>query len=340
MEKSLLLMSEKELIEALSLEKPFQARIIHSCLIKGAGSFSSMTSLPKSLRERLDKEHEGTLLTKVLKRDDSPSAIKLAIGLEDGNIVECVRLSDGAERHTACLSSQVGCAMGCSFCRTGTMGLVRNLSASEIVEQFAHLLQLGEPVTHIVFMGMGEALQNLEALLDSMQEMHREDGFNISFRRMTISTSGYVPGINRLSELPMPVRLAVSLVTADEEIRSRVMRINKAYPLAALKKALVSYQHRNDRRITLECCLLHNINTDSQSAHKLASFAKGLDAVVNLIPWNPVPGMEYETPSAREVDRFADECRRLGLNVTLRREKGRTINSACGQLATETKKKQ
>lgn len=337
--KSFLLMSEKEMVDTLGLEKPFQARIIRKGLLSGASSFQDLTSLPKSLRDRLGKEYPSALLTKVLRTDESPSAVKLAIGLEDGSVVECVRLSDGVGRHTACLSSQVGCAMGCSFCRTGTMGLVRNLSASEIVEQYVHLARLGEPVSHIVFMGMGEALQNFEALMDTLQELHREDGYNISFRRMTISTSGYVPGINRLSELPMPVRLAVSLVSADDETRSRIMRVNQAYPLPELKKALMSYQHRNDRRITLECCLLHGINTDRESAEKLYRFARGLDTVINLIPWNPVPGMEYETPGAHEVERFADECRRLGLNVTFRKEKGRSINSACGQLATEVRKR-
>ena len=338
MDKSLLVMSEKELVSALALEKPFQARIIRQALLKGVTSFDQMTSLPKAMRERLSAEYPSALMTTVLRRDDSPSAVKLALGLNDGNIVECVRLSDGSDRHTACLSSQVGCAMGCSFCRTGTMGLVRNLSSSEIVEQYAQLLSLGEPVSHIVFMGMGEALQNFEALMDTLQELHREDGYNISFRKITISTSGYVPGIRRLSELPVPVRLAVSLVSADDEVRSRIMRVNQAYPLSALKEALVSYQRRSGRRITLECCLLHNVNTDSMSAQKLYRFARSLDVVVNLIPWNPVPGMDYETPSARETSRFADECRRLGLNVTMRREKGRAINSACGQLATEVRK--
>ena len=175
--------------------------------------------------------------------------------------------------------------------------------------------------------------------MDAIKALHREDGFNISYRRMTISTSGYVPGIRRLSELSIPVRLAVSLVSADDSTRSEIMRINRTYPLSELKSALVSFQHHQDKRITLEYCMLGGINTDRESADKLKSFMKGLDAIVNLIPWNPVEGMEFRAPSGKEIQRFESELRSRAINYTIRRSKGQNIAGACGQLATETRRR-
>ncbi len=338
--KSLYARSNDELMEILGLEKPFQARIVHGFLVKGTRSFSDMTSLSKADRERLTALYPSTLSSKVIARSEGESAIKLAIELEDGAVIECVRLSDGKERYTACLSSQVGCAMGCAFCKTGTMGLVRNLSAGEIVEQFVHLEGLGKKISHIVFMGMGEALSNFTAALDAIHELHREDGFNISYRRMTISTCGFVPGIRRLSELDIPVRLAVSLVAADDKTRSRLMRINRSFPLSVLKTELLHFQHRQDKRITLEYCLLSGVNTSAESAEELRRFATGLDTVVNLIPWNSVEGLPFETPSRREIDSFCSALRRLGVSYTLRMEKGGSISGACGQLASNTREKQ
>ena len=178
----------EELVELLGLEKPFQAKIVYQNLIKGITRFDSMTSLPKAIRERLSQKHEDAMSSEVIKVSEAESATKLAIRLEDGMVVECVRLSDGQGRYTACVSSQVGCAMGCAFCKTGTMGLVRNLSAGEIIEQFIHLTRLGEKISHIVFMGMGEPLHNFAEVVRALTEFHREDGLNISYRKITIST--------------------------------------------------------------------------------------------------------------------------------------------------------
>ena len=336
--ESLYAKSNEYLMEELGLEKPFQARIVRQFLLKGAKSFSEMTSLPKADRERLDKEFRSTISSSVIAKAEAPSAVKLAIKLHDGAIIECVRLSDGKERYTACLSSQVGCAMGCAFCKTGTMGLVRNLSAGEIVEEFIHLQDLGERISHIVFMGMGEALSNFTPVMDAIEELHREDGLNISYRKMTISTCGFIPGIRKLAELNIPVRLAVSLVDAEDDVRSRLMRINRTYPLDMLRKELMRFQHRNDKRLTLEYCLLSGINTTDESAEALAKFAHGLDAVVNLIPWNAVEGLDFKTPPRQEIERFCRELRRLGINYTLRIEKGGSIGGACGQLASESRR--
>ena len=336
--ESLLCRSDKEIMEILNLEKPFQARIIRDNLIKGVTDFSNMTSLPKAMRERLSSERKNALTARIIRKEEADSTVKLALSYPDGSVIECVRLSDGKGRYTACLSSQVGCAMGCAFCKTGTMGLIRDLSAGEIVEEFILLSSLGERISHIVFMGMGEALHNFTAAMDAIMELHRESGFDISFRKMTISTCGLVPGIKKLTELDIPVRLAISLVSADDETRSSIMRVNKAYPLHELKDALLRFQHRQDRRLTLEYCLLGGINTDRKSAEKLYEFCKGLDTLVNIIPWNPIPEMDFTTPSEAEIRSFERELKALGINYTIRRSKGRSISGACGQLASETKK--
>ena len=336
--ESLLCKTDKELMSILSLDKPFQARIIRDNLIKGVTSFDEMTSLPKALRERLSKERGSALTGRIIRKEEADSTVKIAVSFPDGAIIECVRLSDGTGRYTACLSSQVGCAMGCAFCKTGTMGLIRNLTAGEIVEEFILLSSLGERISHIVFMGMGEALHNFTASIDAAMELHRESGFDISFRKMTISTCGLVPGINKLTELDIPIRLAVSLVSADDDIRSDIMKVNRSYPLKELKDALLRFQHHQDRRLTLEYCMLSGVNTDRKSAEQLASFVKGLDALVNLIPWNPIPELGFRTPAEEEIRQFEKDLKSLGINYTIRRSKGRSISGACGQLATEARK--
>ncbi|MDD6840601.1 MAG: 23S rRNA (adenine(2503)-C(2))-methyltransferase RlmN [Spirochaetales bacterium] len=331
-------LTNDEIKEYLGLEKDFQAKIVYSFLTKGVTDFSLMTSLPKVIRERIIKDHPSALSSKVIRRSTSDSALKLAIELEDGAIIECVRLSDGNGRYTACLSSQVGCAMGCAFCKTGTMGLVRNVKAGEIVEELIHLEKEGEHITHIVFMGMGEPLANFTEVMKAITYIHREDGINISYRRITISTCGLVPGIKRLAELHLPVRLAVSLVAADDDVRSSVMPVNTRFPLSELKKALISFQHRNEKRITLEYCMLGGINTTEKAAKSLQKFTKGLEVLVNLIPWNPIDNLPFSSPSDSEVRKFTSILKSLGVNYSIRREKGRSADAACGQLASETMK--
>lgn len=335
--ESLFCINNEKMMAILGLEKPFQAKIIYQNLVKGIIDFNTMTSLPKALRERLSEERGSALTGRIIRKEEADSTVKLAVAFPDGDIIECVRLSDGEGRYTACLSSQVGCAMGCAFCKTGTMGLVRNLTAGEIVEQFALLSSLGERISHIVFMGMGEALANFTAALDAIKELHRKDGFGISYRKMTISTCGLVPGIRKLTELDIPVRLAVSLVSADDETRSEIMKINRAYPLSMLKSSLISFQRHQDRRLTLEYCMLSGRNTSHKSAEDLAQFCKGLDVLVNLIPWNPIPELGFRAPDEREIRTFENDLKKLRINYTIRRSKGQSISGACGQLATETR---
>lgn len=335
---SLYCLDDTELQSVLKLEKPFQARIVRSFLDKGITDFDKMTSLSLSDRTRLSAVRPSALTTKVEKKVESTDAVKLLLSLEDGYEVECVRLSDGKGRYTACLSSEVGCAMGCSFCATGTMGLKRNLKSGEIVEEYIQLEKLGEHITHIVFMGMGEPLQNFTEVMNAITTLHKEDGLNISYRRITISTCGVVPGIKRLSELNIPVKLAISLVSANNETRSRIMRVNNNYPLSELKKALVSFQHKGEKRITLEYCLLGGINTSKESAEELHRFTKGLDVLVNLIRWNKIPSLPYNSPDEREVIAFTKELERLKIPYTIRRSKGQDTNAACGMLVTKGSK--
>lgn len=336
--KSLYAKGPAELVKILKLEKSYQAKQIYSWLIKGVTDYSLMSDVSKKIRDRLTEEFPSVISSKIVKAQKADSATKLLIELHDGALVECVMLRDGDDRKTACISSQVGCAMGCSFCKTGTMGLVRNLEDYEIVEQMVHLRTLAEDITHIVFMGMGEPLHNFGPLMSAISEFHRPEGFNISMRRMTISTSGLVPGINKLTELNLGIRLAVSLVSANNDLRSRIMKVNRSYPLTELKRALIGFQHVAGKRITLEYCMLHGVNTTKEAAKELSSFTKGLMCVVNLIPWNPIDELEYESPTNTEIREFTKELDSLHINYTLRMPKGRSISGACGQLATSTKR--
>ncbi|MGE4454744.1 MAG: 23S rRNA (adenine(2503)-C(2))-methyltransferase RlmN [Sphaerochaeta sp.] len=338
--RSLYGLDAETIAETLSLPKAFHGKQIYNWLVKGVTSFDEMTNLPKAERQRLVEEMGSPISSSVeTSETDESGATKMGIRLYDGRIVECVLLIDKRGRHTACLSSQVGCAMGCTFCRTGTMGLLRNLSADEIIEQYIHLLKVSdEPITHIVYMGMGEPLANIAPVTQSIRYFHQTDGFNISLRRITISTCGVVPGILKLAEQKLPVKLAVSLVSADNRTRSKIMPVNEKWDIMALRRALLHYQHLGGKRFTIEYCLLHDVNTDEFSAKKLATYVAGMNVVVNLIPWNPAEELPYETPSEEEIDRFCRELDSYRVNYTRRRSRGREINGACGQLAVPINK--
>ncbi len=324
-----------QLSQMLGLEKPYQGRQVYRWAAKGVESFDSMTNLPKDLRERLVREHPSTFSSSVITSQmDDDGAAKLALGLHDGNIVECVLLTDKEGELTACLSSQVGCAMGCRFCRTGTLKLKRNLGDFEIVEQFLHLQNIAPgKIGHIVFMGMGEPFANLENVLSAIRYLHDPEGINIGHRRITISTCGVVPGINELARRKVPVKLAVSLVTADDEKRSTIMPVNRAYPLRELRDALVRFQKVSGRRFTFEYCMIHDMNISEDDAEKLARFCRNLEVIVNLIPFNPCPELPYETPTDSEIRSFTNALTRRGVEYTIRISRGRSIRGACGQLA-------
>ncbi len=332
---SLFAKTPSQISAALNLDKPFQGRQIYQWLVKGADSFERMTNLPKALREKLSAEHPCLLSSTVeTSQSDPDGAAKLALRLYDGNVVECVLLTDREGELTACLSSQAGCAMGCRFCRTGTLHLKRNLNDFEIVEQFIHL-QNAAPgkITHVVFMGMGEPLANLDNVISAIGFLHDPEGLNLSHRRITISTCGLVPGINELARRKVPVKLAVSLVTADDGKRSALMPVNRSFPLSQLREALVRFQKVSGRRFTFEYCMIRDNNISDEDAEKLARFCRGLEVIVNLIPFNPCPELPFETPTESEIRAFTNALKKRGVEYTIRISRGRTIRGACGQLA-------
>ncbi|MDT3389406.1 MAG: 23S rRNA (adenine(2503)-C(2))-methyltransferase RlmN [bacterium] len=332
---SLYAKTPSEITQLLGLEKPFQGRQIYQWLVKGASSFDEMTNLPKALRERFFSDHPSLSSSKVMTSQSDPDgAAKLALELHDGNIIECVLLTDREGELTACVSSQAGCAMGCRFCRTGTLKLKRNLQAFEIVEQFMHLQKVAPgKIGHVVFMGMGEPLANLDNVVHAISFLHDPEGLNLSHRRITISTCGLVPGINELARRRVPVKLAVSLVTADDETRSDLMPVNRAFPLKVLRDALERFQKVSGRRFTFEYCMIHDKNISDRDADKLARFCRGLEVIVNLIPFNPCPELPFETPSDAEIRQFTNALTSRGVEYTIRISRGRSIKGACGQLA-------
>lgn len=324
-----------EIADLLGLERQFQGRQVYQWLVRGARGFDEMTNLPKALRQRLTEEHPSLFSSKVMTSQSDPDgAAKLALELYDNSIVECVLLTDKDGELTACVSSQAGCAMGCRFCRTGTLKLKRNLEDFEIVEQFMHLQDVAPgKISHVVFMGMGEPLANLDNVVRAIWFLHDPEGLNLSHRRITISTCGLVPGINELSKRKVPVKLAVSLVTADDAVRSELMPVNRAFPLRILRDALERFQKVSGRRFTFEYCMIHDKNISGQDADKLARFCRGLEVIVNLIPFNPCPELPFETPSETEIRKFTNALAQRGVEYTIRISRGRSIKGACGQLA-------
>jgi len=322
-----------QIVENLSLEPAFRGTQIFGWIHRGAPDFSHMTDLPSELRARLAGS-AAVATTAVARRHDAPDgSTKLRILLADGAFVETMCLADPNGRRTACLSTQSGCAMGCAFCRTGLMGLARDLEAHEIVEQFLHLAREAGSVDNVVFMGMGEPFRNWESTARAIEVLRHPEGTGMGVRRITVSTCGIPAGILRLAEEGPDVKLAVSLVTADQDSRASLMPVARAHPLAELKDALIAYQRARRHRITLEIVLLAGLTDRDRDADALLRFIPPLRAMVNLIPWNPVPEIGFSEPSRERVLRFEERLARAGVPVTRRVGKGRGILGACGQLA-------
>lgn len=318
---------------------PFRAKQIFKWIARGATSFDSMTDLSQELRKVLNDRFavQETHISETLT--DSDGTIKLQIALQDGAKIETVVLVDGEGRKTACISTQVGCPMGCAFCKTGSLGFLRNLSAAEITEQLFHCRTVAGEIANIVIMGMGEPLLNLEHLRTAMSIWSDPAGLGMSRRRITISTSGIISGIRDLADHGPEVRLAISLTTADPQLRELLMPVTKANPLSELKEALRYFQSKHDKRITLEAVMLGGLTTRKEDALAIAAFAQGLDVIINLIPWNPVDGMglrgkAFLEPSDREIDHMVKLLEERGLTVTRRYRKGRGVSGACGQLGS------
>ena len=322
----------EEITEQLGLSQKFRGEQIFQWIGKGVTSFDQMTNLSLDLRTKLEESSviRSSHISKILK--DPDGTIKLQIELHDKKAVETVLLIDKENRKTACVSCQVGCAMKCAFCQTGQLGLARNLTAAEIVEQFLFLEQEAGPLNNIVFMGMGEPLMNLSAIRKAVAVLTHKKGRNLSSRRITLSTSGVIKGIYDLADNGPLLRLAVSLTTADEDLRTELMPVNIKNPLPELKEAIKYYSEKTGKRVTLEAALLSEKNTGIESAKKMIDFAKDLDVNVNLIPWNPIETLPFKEPSVSEAKNFISILERANINVTLRTRRGRKIGGACGQL--------
>jgi len=316
--------------------KPFQGRQVFQWIHrKAATGFESMTNLSKALRARL--EVQALVRQTVLEHTElSPKSgtRKVLVGLRDGENVEAVLLRD-RNRTTLCLSSQVGCELGCPFCATGQAGFKRNLTPGEIVEQALHLLaedDLGERTPNIVYMGMGEPFRNYDAVAKSIRLLMDPDGLAIGARKITVSTVGETEGIRRFTGENWQVRLAVSLHAANDVLRSKLVPLNRTHPLPELMKAIEYYIATTGRQMSFEWTLLQGVNDSDEQAEELASLIGDLGASVNLIPFNAVEGSEFEAPSRKRCRAFRDRLTARGIRTMLRLERGGDIDAACGQL--------
>jgi len=302
---------------------------------KRADGFEQMTDLSAALRERLAAEFQIWTTMVEKHHQSADGAEKLLLKLADGEHVECVLLRDDKQHCSACISTQVGCAMGCAFCATGIDGLVRNLARGEILEQLLQLqrlLQPAERLSHIVVMGMGEPLLNLDALLPALAEASDRNGLGIGARKITISTVGIPDGIRRLARDNCQYHLALSLHAADDELRNRIVPASRGFGIAAILAATDEYFERTGRRVTFEYVLLSGVNDGPEHARQLAQLLRGRPALVNLIPYNPVAGLPFRTPPSSVTARFVELLTEGGLNVAIRHRKGDRIGAACGQL--------
>jgi len=302
---------------------------------KRAAGFDAMTDLPAPLRQGLDEQLPLWTSTIAAHHQADDGTEKLLLEWPDRQRIECVLLRQGPLRRTICISTQVGCAMGCVFCASGLDGVARNLTTGEIVEQMLRLQRLlepGERLSHIVVMGMGEPLANLERLLPALAEATRTDGLGIGARRITISTVGLPEAIRRLAGANLQYHLAVSLHAPDDDLRNRLVKVNAHIGMAAILSAADAYFASTGRRLTFEYVLLDGVNDAPDHARRLAELLRDRTALVNLIPYNPVAGLPYGTPSAAVVERFAAILERGGVATRVRRRKGDQINAACGQL--------
>jgi len=317
--------------------KKYLARYIFNFIqTKGTAEVSAITPLSKSFRSELTgRGYYTSGLVLLDKLTDPDGTVKYLFGLPDGERIESVLLSDDGRR-TLCVSTQVGCAMRCVFCATGRLGLMRNLTAGEIVEQ-VNLVGMNARITNVVFMGMGEPFENYDAVLDSVRILNHPAGRKIGIRRITISTFGHIEGIERLAAEDVQPRLAVSLNAPTDAIRKRLMP--SAESLDRLLKAVRVYQQKTHNRVTFEYCLIQGVNDTLLHARLLAKRLRGMKCNVNLIEYNPHLGCSFGPSSRDVIERFERVLTESGLETTIRLKMGQTINAACGQLGTSLKLK-
>lgn len=323
----------EEITDELKASK-FRARQIHNWIyLKSVKSIDEMTDLSVKFRDELKKVAVVSDVKIKVKQESSDGTLKYLLEYPDGECVETVLMRfDNRANLTACVSSQVGCAVNCSFCATGKRGFIRNLSYKEIIEQVLTIQRdTGLKVTNVVFMGQGEPLLNLDNVLKAMELFN--ESFQIGARRLTVSTSGIIPQINRLAELDMQSTLALSLHAPNHEIRRKLMQIEDKYNMTDLHKALKNYVDKTGRRITIEYLLIKDLNDTIESAKELAYYLKDIKCNVNLIPYNPTAKNDYQRPSNNAIMKFKYLLEHSGKKVTVRLERGADIDAACGQLS-------
>ncbi|HBV99541.1 MAG: ribosomal RNA large subunit methyltransferase N [Peptococcaceae bacterium BICA1-7] len=315
-------------------EPPYRARQVAGWIFqKGAGSFSEMTNLPSVLRERMEHLASPGSLS-ILKKQVSSrgDTVKYLFGLHDGQAVESVLMSHSYGR-SVCISTQVGCRMGCSLCASTLGGVVRNLSPGEMYDQvLAVQKDSGTRVSHIVLMGTGEPLDNYDSTVKFLRNVNAAYGLNIGFRHITLSTCGVVPRMNQLAGEGFPLTLAVSLHAAENGLRDKLVPMNRKYPLDILMQACSYYNGKTGRRISFEYALLSGVNDSPEQAARLAGLVRKIPCHVNLIPYNPVGERQYKRSSPEKVKRFRSVLEQHGIETTVRRELGTDIDAACGQL--------
>ncbi len=312
---------------------------------KQADSFDQMSNLPAALRQKLSTSFDLNAVHSLKTRNASDTTEKFLFQLHDHSLIETVLipatpgLTSSSDRHTVCVSTQVGCAYGCKFCASGLEGVKRHLTAAEIVDQVLQVQKLsGEKVNNIVVMGMGEPLANYGNLMRALKIINAPWGLGIGARKITVSTVGLVPRIKQLADEPMQLRLAVSLHGATDDVREKIMPVNKKYPLKELLAACDYYANTKKRMMTFEYILIDGVNDSLEQAHKLGAIAKRLHAKVNLIPYNPVEGLPWKRPDRDRCKMFQHTLQSHGVTSTLRIDKGTDINAACGQLRLQTER--
>ena len=335
MSKSLKAMTLPELTAAVKeLGQPaFRGKQIYTWLHKGARSYDEMTNLPQSLRQQLAEQYPYTVPRVVRKQESQKDGtIKYLWQLADGNCVETV-LMRYHYGNTVCISSEVGCRMGCAFCASTLGGLVRKLEPEEMLDQVLFTqIDSGQPVSHIVLMGIGEPLDNFDNVMRFLELVNSEDGMNISMRHISLSTCGLVPKIDALAEKKLQLTLSVSLHAPNDTVRDRIMPVNKAYPVEELLAACRRYYEQTGRRISFEYAMIHGVNDSKEDAKELLRRLKGLPAHFNLIPLNHVEESPLKPSTRAAVAAFQKTLEDGGITATVRRTLGSDIDASCGQL--------
>lgn len=336
--RNLVLVETEDLAETLGLERYRGRQIFHWVYGKAAGSIERMTDLSKEARNLLSRKAYVSKLTEIKRQQSIDGTVKFLFALlEDGHRIESVLIPE-EDRLTLCISTQVGCGMGCTFCLTGKGGLVRNLKSSEIVNQVLTVqgsLPPEQRLTNIVIMGMGEPLANYNSTIKAIEILSHPLGPAFGARRITLSTSGLIPQIKRLGQSGLNINLAISLNASTDGQRNLIMPINKKYPLAKLLAACREYPLKQRRMLSFEYVLIDGINSSAEDAKGVAKLLKGIRCKINLIPFNAFPGSPYKRPSEKSVLRFQEILAENHYSIFIRKSRGADILAACGQLREE-----